>query len=166
MDRSKQLEELISREYPGNDLAVLGELQLAYIAFLLGQNCDGFDQWRALLQMLCSCDDAVAAKPELFAELLRTFFAQLSQAPSDLFGDDLTDGNFLGSCALGLLEACDAEAAPAKMRKRCGKLRELVLEKFGINTDDLALLGEDAPQIVDADGRDLINLGSGLVDMD
>merc|ERR1719198_2833153 len=149
---------MISREYKGDELGILGELQLAYIAFLLGQNYDGFEQWKALLLLLCSCESAVTTRPELFAELLRSFFSQLSQAPQDLFGDDLTKENFLGSCAVSLLEICDSEEAQPRLRKRCGKLRELVAEKFGVGTEDLALLGEDAPQVVDADGRDLVDL--------
>ncbi|CAJ1417106.1 unnamed protein product [Effrenium voratum] len=147
MDRTAQLEEMISQAYSGNEFAILGELQLAYIAFLLGQNFDGFEQWRALLQLLCSCEEAAMRRTELFAELLRVFFAQLSQAPSDLFGDDLTKDNFMGSCALSLLEICETDAP--KLQKRCAKLRQLVEEKFGLSTEDLALLGEDAPEIVD-----------------
>merc|ERR1712050_106167 len=96
MDRSAQLEEMIIRVYGGKEFDILGELQLAYIAFLLGQNCDGFDQWQNLLQLLCSCEAAVLTHSELFAELCRTLFAQLSQSPSDLFDDDLTKSNFLG----------------------------------------------------------------------
>jgi len=167
MDRSGQLDEMIGKEYDGKELGIIGELQLAYIAFLLGQNYDGFEQWKALLNFICSCETAVASRPELFAELLRAFFAQLSQAPEDLFGEDLTRENFLGSCALSLLELCDSEASPQKLRKRCGKLRELVQQKFGISTEDLAFLGEDAPQVVDLQGRDLIDLaGPGLGELD
>lgn len=167
MDGSTQLEEMIAREYGGDELGILGELQLAYIAFLLGQNCDGFDQWRALLQLLCSCEAAVAGRPALFGELCRAFFAQLSQAPSDLFGVDLTRDNFMGACAIQLLEVCDTDGSPPKLRKRCEKLRELVQQKFGISTEDLALLGEDAPQVVDEGGRDLVQIGGpDLCDMD
>lgn len=158
MDRSAQLEEMISKEYKGSELGILGELQIAYIAFLLGQNYDGFEQWKVLLLLLCGCESAVTSRPELFAELLRSFFAQLSQAPQDLFGDDLTKENFLGTCAISLLEVCDTDEAPPQLRKRCAKVRELVAEKFGVSTEDLALIGEDAPQVVDADGRDLVDL--------
>merc|ERR1712061_656859 len=100
LDRSKLLEDMIEREYAGAELSVLGELQIAYVAFLLGQNCDAFDQWRTLLELLCSCEAAVLQRPDLFSEMLRTFFAQLSQAPNDLFEDDLTSGNFMGGCAI------------------------------------------------------------------
>lgn len=155
MDRSGQLDEMIAKEYKGNELNILGELQLAYIAFLLGQNYDGFEQWKALLLLLCGCESAVTTRPELFAELLRGFFSQLTQAPADLFGDDLTKENFLSSCAVSLIELCDSAEAPPRLRKRCGKLRELVAEKFGVSTEDLALLGEDAPQVVDLDEREL-----------
>merc|ERR1740121_2345603 len=145
LDRTAQLEQMITREYAGCEMNILGELQLAYIAFILGQNYDGFEQWRELLRLLCSCEASVLVRPDLFAELCRAFFAQLSQAPSDLFGDDLTKDNFLGSCALSMLELCDAEGAHPKLRKRCGKIRELVQQKFGLSTEDLALLGDDAP---------------------
>jgi len=73
----------------------------------------------------------------------------------------------MGACAISLLEVCDTEDAPARLRKRCGKLRELIQQKFGISTEDLMLLGDDAPQVVDIQGRDLVDLsGPGLVAMD
>merc|ERR1712039_33818 len=161
LDRSEQLAQMISKEYGNDEMGILGELQIAYIAFILGQNYDGFEQWRALLQLLCASEAAVAIRSELFNELCRVFFAQLSQAPSDLFGDDLTKDNFMGSCALSLLEICDAEGSHPKLRKRCTKLRELVQHKFGIAVEDLALIGDDAPVIVEEDGRDLVDLVSG-----
>jgi len=37
---------------------------LAYISFLLGQNFDGFEQWRALLLLLCGCEDAAMRRTE------------------------------------------------------------------------------------------------------
>eukprot|EP00747_Dinoflagellata_sp_TGD_P193782 gnl/TRDRNA2_/TRDRNA2_60424_c0_seq1.p1 gnl/TRDRNA2_/TRDRNA2_60424_c0~~gnl/TRDRNA2_/TRDRNA2_60424_c0_seq1.p1 ORF type:complete len:423 (+),score=84.04 gnl/TRDRNA2_/TRDRNA2_60424_c0_seq1:55-1269(+) len=158
MDRSVQLEEMLNRDYGGDELLILGELQIAYIAFLLGQNYDGFEQWKALLLLLCGCEESTVRRPGLYVELVRTFYAQLSQAPSDLFGDDLCKDNFMGSCALTLLEICASEAAPAKLRKRGEKLQELVLEKFGMSAEDLALIGEEAPLVVEADGSDLIRL--------
>jgi A1 cistron-splicing factor AAR2 len=166
MDRSPQLDSLISREFGGQELSVLGELQIAYVAFLLGQNFDAFDQWKALLRLLCGCEQAVLNRPDLYAELLRTFFAQLSQAPSDLFSSDLTQENFLGDCALALIETCGAQDVHPKLQRRCGKLRELVEKKFGFNISDLELYGADAPVIVDADGHDLIDLSDNLQMMD
>lgn len=38
--------------------------RLAYISFLLGQNFDGFEQWRALLLLLCGCEDAAMRRTE------------------------------------------------------------------------------------------------------
>merc|ERR1719188_565131 len=38
MDRTPQLEEMIAHEYGGCEMYILGELQIAYIAFILGQN--------------------------------------------------------------------------------------------------------------------------------
>lgn len=166
MDRTTQLEAMITREYGGDELGVLGELQMAYVAFLLGQSFDGFEQWKLLLHLLCGCEDAIGRRPGLFAELLRAFFAQLSQAPQDFFSVDFTQENFLGTCALSLLEICGAPSVPSKVQKRCGKLRDLVESKFGVSPEDLSLLGEDAPLVVDEHGRDLVDLGGSLAAMD
>jgi len=157
MDLSPQLEELITRELGGDELAVLGELQIAYVAFLLGQNYDAFEHWKTLLMLICSCESAVVTRGSFFAEFLRTFYTHLSQAPADFFGD-LGKDNFLGGCALSLLEICDGEAVAPRLRKRCEKLKELMQSKFAIGLEDLALFGEDAPQVVET-GQTFVDLG-------
>jgi len=154
-DRSPQLDELIEKELKHVELDLLGELQMAFIAFLLGQNFDAYEQWRGLLSLLCSCEDAVTKRPELFTELLRVLFAQIQQSPDDLFEDEMLKGNFLGKCAVDLVEVCSGESVPAKLQQRSAKLGELLRRRFGISPEDAALLGEavlgdeDAPVIVE-----------------
>lgn len=151
-DRSGQLEDMIATSYGGEELQILGEMQIAFIVFALGQNYDGFEQWKALLTLLCSCEEAVVRRPALFAELLRVLFAQITQAPSDMFSDELLQGNFVGTCTLALVEVCAGEATSSTVKRRCGKLQELLEKKFGLSLEDLALLHEDAPQVIDAEG--------------
>jgi A1 cistron-splicing factor AAR2 len=153
-DRSSQLDDLIE-EFKHVELDLLGELQMAFVAFLLGQNFDAYEQWRGLLSLLSSCEEAVGKRPELFAELLRVLFAQIQQSPDDLFEDDMLKGNFLGKCAVDLVEVCSGDSAPPKLQQRSGKLRELLRRRFGVGPEDAALLGEavlgdeDAPVIVE-----------------
>ncbi|CAD7946893.1 unnamed protein product [Amoebophrya sp. A120] len=91
-------------------LALLGELELAFVAFLLGQNYDAFEQWKKLLNLFCSCTELIAKQPVLYLEFLRTLYAQLQQAPEDFFigGEslDLSD-NFLVHNAIQLVERVD-----------------------------------------------------------
>jgi A1 cistron-splicing factor AAR2 len=49
---------------------MLGELQLAFVATLLGQNFTSFNQWKKLIQLLCSCQELVKESPQLFRDFL------------------------------------------------------------------------------------------------
>lgn len=53
-----------------DELSLLGELQFAFVSFLIGQSYDGFDQWKSLLNLFCSCEKAVQTRPTLFAEFV------------------------------------------------------------------------------------------------
>eukprot|EP00913_Durusdinium_trenchii_P024807 g23283.t1 len=85
----------LQQEFSGQELAVLGELQLAYIAFLLGQNFEGFEQWRALLQLLSRRLRAAQRAAEA---------AEAAEAPD----------------SSGSEGQPEAEGAPRKPRRRAG----------------------------------------------
>ncbi|QQP35131.1 C20orf4 -like protein, partial [Caligus rogercresseyi] len=55
---------------------VLAEVQFAFICFLVGQHYDSFEQWKNLLIMLCSCDDALTKYPDLFSCLITDIYFQ------------------------------------------------------------------------------------------
>jgi A1 cistron-splicing factor AAR2 len=40
------------------------------VSFLIGQVFDAFEQWKALVTLLCSCDEALAAHSELFSHFV------------------------------------------------------------------------------------------------
>lgn len=189
MDRSAVLEELLEVEYPEiigvlkgergregrSKFGLLGELEMAFISFLLGQNYDGFSHWKKLLQLFCSCESAPfdPRYTEFFAEFIRALFAQISQMPDDLFVDELLQGNFISSYIGAFFEVVDIEGAPKKLRQRCGHLRKLLGSKFGPGWELLLQsAGEDAPVVVEvpgefegAPGRGLDTAG-GAIDME
>ncbi len=56
---------------------LLGELQYAFILFFLGENYDGFEQWKALVHLLCACDAALLSRASFFERFCGKFFAFL-----------------------------------------------------------------------------------------
>eukprot|EP00096_Caligus_rogercresseyi_P014423 TRINITY_DN6939_c0_g1_i2.p1 TRINITY_DN6939_c0_g1~~TRINITY_DN6939_c0_g1_i2.p1 ORF type:complete len:105 (-),score=11.21 TRINITY_DN6939_c0_g1_i2:283-597(-) len=64
---------------------VLAEVQFAFICFLVGQHYDSFEQWKNLLIMLCSCDDALTKYPDLFSCLITDIYFQIKEVPEDFF---------------------------------------------------------------------------------
>lgn len=55
LDKTAMLEFLTRNRFQGDMAFILGEMQFAFLSFLLGQSFESFDQWKALVQLLCSC---------------------------------------------------------------------------------------------------------------
>ncbi len=49
---------------------LLGELQLAFVCFLVCNVYDAFEHWKLLVDLLCSCDAALASHSALYLEFL------------------------------------------------------------------------------------------------
>ncbi|KAF3949925.1 hypothetical protein CMV_024265 [Castanea mollissima] len=58
IDKTQLLESLLIKDYGGSEDLLLGELQFAFIAFLMGQSLEGFRQWKALVKLLFGCIEA------------------------------------------------------------------------------------------------------------
>ncbi|KAF3968635.1 hypothetical protein CMV_007499 [Castanea mollissima] len=58
IDKTQLLESLLIKDYGGSEYVLLGELQFAFFAFLMGQSLEGFLQWKALVNLLFGCIEA------------------------------------------------------------------------------------------------------------
>ncbi|KAJ3081482.1 a1-alpha2 repression, partial [Quaeritorhiza haematococci] len=96
MDKSYLLNTLLDTFY-ADAQEVLGELQLSFVIFLMGQVYDGFEQWKCLIHLLCRCDEAVSADrtKDLFLEFIDVLQIQLEECPEDFFADILSSDNFV-----------------------------------------------------------------------
>ncbi|CEP02941.1 AAR2 splicing factor containing protein [Plasmodiophora brassicae] len=150
LDRSDQLEAIAGNDWD----AILGELQYAFVLFVIGQSFEGFEQWKRLLSLVCTCPRAMTDHRPFYGNFINVLCSQMKQAPDDFFACDLTRHNFLTRCLSDLFEL--GEDTP--LRPALHRLRALVSSKFGwhltgapvlnaqgtFNSDD-----EDAPAIVD-----------------
>lgn len=73
MDKSWLLSKLIS-ENSAQD--ILGELQLSFLLFILGQFYDGFEQWKILVHLVCNSEQSLEEDPSFFVEFLCTYNLQ------------------------------------------------------------------------------------------
>ena len=149
LDKTLTLEALVSEQLPDKDACqLLGELQFAFVTFVLGENYDSFSQWKSLLLLLCGCREAMIDKVrrDLFFQMVPVLYAQVEQLPPEFLveaaGEDaedinnmpLTDGtnNFISHALTDLIRtALEPEVSP-QIRKRVLKLQELLVSKFGM----------------------------------
>ncbi|KAI5070639.1 hypothetical protein GOP47_0014982 [Adiantum capillus-veneris] len=78
VDKSAELDFLLKNQYGGSETILLGELQFAYIAFLMGQSLESFGQWKSIVCLMLSCDEAPLSKhTRLFVQFLDIVCYQL-----------------------------------------------------------------------------------------
>jgi A1 cistron-splicing factor AAR2 len=151
-DKSALLEQLLKeyqQEHPdfNSEQFLLGELQFAFICFLIGQCQDGLDQWKNIIELLCSCDEAINEHPQLFVEFINVLYNQLKNIPKDFFTDELSERNFLTKTLTGFFSIVSDSSTHEKVRERAQQLRTFLENEFHwiIEEDDF----EDAPYIVE-----------------
>ncbi|KAK2720045.1 protein AAR2 homolog [Artemia franciscana] len=93
LDSSYVLEQLWSQWDNPNQL--LGELQMAFLAFLVGQSYLGFEHWKQLILTISTSDRALLRNPDFFIEFLNDLYFQLSEVSEDFFVDIVSQDNFL-----------------------------------------------------------------------
>jgi A1 cistron-splicing factor AAR2 len=162
MDGSEQLEQLLGSEYKGSEYKassksaageeLLGELQLAFVIFLLLHSLGALQHWKHTVALLCSCETAM--RQPLMAPFFRRFIgvlrAQLLQAGEDMFeeGGELAENNFLEhslrslfqimqGMASGEGEEGQSTADTAALLKEGIRFRKFVVKRFGIELPSL-----------------------------
>lgn len=148
MDTSYALQTMLDTHYQDNKLQILGEMQFAFVCFLIGQVYDAFEQWKKLVQLLCTSEEAVVKHPDLYTQLIRTLHFQVGEIPEDFFVDIVSNNNFLTSTLkilfTNFLENTDV---CSDLKKRGLKFRDSLTKRF--KWDFTQELDEDAPVIVE-----------------
>lgn len=156
LDRSPVLQALLHKEYPQSHEGLLGELQFAFICFLMGQSFDAFEQWKTLVVLCCSCDRLLHDMPHFFSAFLSVLYFQMQQVPEDFFVDILSGKNFMMSTFKSFFELLNDDTLDQKLKRKAKKLQKWLESKFGCKFGlDLKALqegedvdDEDAPAVV------------------
>ncbi|MCO5582539.1 hypothetical protein L7F22_036436 [Adiantum nelumboides] len=78
VDKSAELDYLLENQYGGAENVLLGELQFSFIAFLMGQSLESFGQWKSIVCLMLSCNEAPLSKhTQMFVAFLDIVCFQL-----------------------------------------------------------------------------------------
>ncbi|KPP63519.1 hypothetical protein Z043_118221, partial [Scleropages formosus] len=147
MDFSYALERLLESRYPQEALHVLGELQFAFVCFLIGNAYEGFEHWKKLLVLLCRSEAAMHTRRDLYLGLIAVLYHQLGEIPPDFFVDIVSQNNFLTSTLQDFFQFATGPGVDATLRKRAEKFKAHLTKKF--RWDFEMELDDCAPVIVE-----------------
>ncbi|PIA63701.1 hypothetical protein AQUCO_00201211v1 [Aquilegia coerulea] len=78
LDKTQLLETILMKQFGDAEDLLLGELQFAFVAFLMGQSLEAFFQWKALVSLLFSCTEApFHTRSHLFTKFVKVIYYQL-----------------------------------------------------------------------------------------
>lgn len=159
MDKSALLDQVLKdnkffdRQHKRLDpRPLLGELQFAFVCFLVGHIFDAFDQWKRIFSLLCSCQEALKTYSVFFEEFLDVAAFQMREIPADFFVDILSGKNFLSATLTSLFDNLEDSSLPKSLADRGALLRRGVETRFGrsFSVEDLDPIDDDnAPTIVE-----------------
>ncbi|PZC86602.1 hypothetical protein B5X24_HaOG206163 [Helicoverpa armigera] len=93
LDQSYSLELMIAQH--DEPLHIIGELQFAYLCFLIGHSLEAFEHWKNLVILMCSCDDAIHKYRSVFFHFIRTIEVQIEEMPEDFLADIVMNKNLV-----------------------------------------------------------------------
>ncbi|XP_071111198.1 protein AAR2 homolog [Haliotis cracherodii] len=149
MDSSFLLETILSERYSDTSLGVLGEIQFAFICFLIGQNYDSFEQWKKLVHVLCTSEEALCVHTELFLQLVTVLHFQIRDIPEDFFVDIVSQNNFLTSTLQEFFSNLQSNPVDGNLKRKGLKFCDHLTEKF--KWDFMAEPEDYAPVVVETE---------------
>jgi A1 cistron-splicing factor AAR2 len=149
IDKSYMLTLLLETKYENDQALLLGELEYSFVCFVMGQEYEGFVQWKKLVNLMCSCEEALLTHPGLFHEFIDVIHNQLRQAPVDLFMDELMADSFLMSSLKSFFELTEDERLDADLVRRGRSFKAFMADHFRLDLSALDDDDDDAPTIVE-----------------
>ncbi|KAK7321514.1 hypothetical protein VNO77_32239 [Canavalia gladiata] len=143
LDKTQLLETLLAKDYGGSEDLLLGELQFAFIAFLMGQSLEAFLQWKSLVSLFFGCTQApFHTRTQLFIKFMKVIYYQLryglQKDHMDTTGSALLDDSWLAADSF-LHHLCkdffslllDGSAIDGDLLKWTRKFKELLERNLG-----------------------------------
>ncbi|XP_013200705.1 protein AAR2 homolog [Amyelois transitella] len=151
LDQSYSLELMIAQhEEP---LHIIGELQFAYLCFLIGHSLEAFEHWKNLVILLCSCDDAIHKYRSVFFHFIRTIEVQIEEMPEDFLADIVMNKNLVYKKLREFFRTAYMSKVDGRLLTMIERFKENLTEKLqwdftGLDADD----EDERPVIVKLDG--------------
>ncbi|XP_068453865.1 protein AAR2 homolog isoform X2 [Clinocottus analis] len=147
LDQSYALEAVLRENHQLQPLDLLGELQFAFVCFLVGNVYEGFEHWKRLLALLCRSEEAMRTRSALYLGLVAVLYHQLGEISPDFFVDIVSQSNFLTSTLQDFFQSAGGPGVDATLRRRAEKFKAHLTKKFRWDFD--ADLDDCEPVVVE-----------------
>ncbi|KAG6441420.1 protein AAR2 homolog [Manduca sexta] len=150
LDQSYTLEFMIAQH--DEPLHIIGELQFAYLCFLIGHSLEAFEHWKNLVILICSCDDAIHKYRSVFFHFIRTIEIQIEEMPEGFLADIVMNKNLVYKKLREFFRTAYVSKVDGRLLTMIERFKENLTEKLqwdftGLDTDD----DDERPVVVKLD---------------
>ncbi|CAK9797196.1 Protein AAR2 homolog [Anthophora plagiata] len=148
LDSSYALDTLLNKlTHP---MEIIGEVQLAFVCFLVGQSFDAFEHWKKLVSLICGADCAILQRRAIYIEFMIALEVQLVHVPEDILCDIVVNNNFIYCNLRKLFANIESNSElDGRLKSYTSRFRERLSTKFAWDFSDLQEEAEDdAPVVV------------------
>lgn len=121
----------------------MGELQFAFVSFLVGHCMEGFEHWKRLLGVFSSVQKDLSKNITLYMNLLTVLKPQLAEIPVDFLVDIVESNNFVYQSLRKLFCNIANECSNGRLQSKARRLQEYLTQTFLWEFDDLNEEEED-----------------------
>jgi A1 cistron-splicing factor AAR2 len=128
---------------------IIGEMQLSFVCFLVGQSLDAFEQWKKLVTLICGVDNAIPQYHIIYMKFLQSLEVQLSYVSEELLCDIVTNNNFIYRNLYILFGNIELNSKVEGRLKSCARrLQERLTAKFLWDFSNLFVETDDEAPVV------------------
>lgn len=131
---------------------MIGELQYAYICFLIGHSLDAFEHWKNLVILFCSCDDVIQKHKNVFFYFIKTLETQIEEMPEEFLADIVMNKNLVYKKLREFFRTIYVNKVDGRLLNLVNEFKQNLTEKFQWDFTELDADEEDErPVIVNLD---------------
>lgn len=130
-------------------MEIIGEMQLAFVCFLVGQSLDAFDHWKKLVSLICGADCAISQRRAIYVEFLKALDIQLVHVPEDTLCDIVANNNFIYHNLRKLFANIEFNSElDGRLKSYTSRFRERLTQKFFWDFSNLQEEDDDEAPVV------------------
>ena len=130
-------------------MEIIGETQLAFACFLVGQSLDAFEHWKKLVYLICGADSAISKRRTIYIEFMKVLEVQLTHVPEDLLCDIVVNTNFVYYNLRKLFANIETNSElDGRLKSYASRFRDRLYIKFSWDFSNLQDESEDEAPVV------------------
>lgn len=95
IDKSILVQHIVQADFNGDWSLLMGEMQLAFLLFMLLYSYPALQHWKLLINTICSSESFLTNQTDFTSAFMKVLFSQLKFSPDDFFETELSRSNFL-----------------------------------------------------------------------